>query len=95
MGGGGGGYRGGHLLYFSSSTPRVSPLAERPLVTLGLGPLSGVSISRLSGVDALWDCVPRVCGGRGGCAGGGLPLGAVFALSWYGEVSLGGKHIIG
>ena len=44
----------------------------------------------MSGVGALWDCVPRVCGleGRGvglcspclwcwgGCAGGGVPLAA-------------------
>jgi len=58
--------------------------------TLGLGPPSGVSIGRLSGVGALWDCVPRVCGGGGGCAGGGVPLGAVPVLSWCGEVSLGG-----
>jgi len=46
------------------------------------------------GVGAPWDCVPRVCGGGGGCAGGGVPLGAVPALSWCGEVSLGGIHII-
>jgi len=51
-----------------------------------------VSIGRLSGVGALWDCVPRVCGGGGGCAGGGVPLGAVPVLSWCGVVSLGGKH---
>jgi len=44
----------------------------------------------MSGVGALWDCVPRVCGGGGGCAGGGVPLGAVPVLSWCGEVSLGG-----
>ena len=42
----------------------------------------------------LWGCVPRVCGGKGGCAGGGVPLGAVPALSWCGEVSLGGILII-
>jgi len=30
----------------------------------------------LSGVGPLWDCVSRVCGGGGGCAGGGVPLGA-------------------
>jgi len=48
----------------------------------------------LSGVGALWDCVPRVCGGGIGCAGGGVPLGDVPALSWCGEVFLGGKHII-
>jgi len=41
---------------------------------------------------ALWDCVPRVCGGEGGWAGGGVPLGAVPVLSWGGEVSLGGKQ---
>jgi len=41
---------------------------------------------------ARWDCVPRVCGGGGGCAGGGVPLGAVPVLSWCGEVSLGGKQ---
>jgi len=45
-------------------------------LTLGLGPPSGVSIGRLSGVGALWDCDSRVCGGGGGCAGGGVPLGA-------------------
>jgi len=28
--------------------------------------------------------------GEGGCAGGGVPLGAVPVLSWCGEVSLGG-----
>jgi len=59
-------------------------------VTLGLGPLSGVSIGRLGGVGTLWDCVPRVCSGGGGCAGDGVPLGAVPALFWYEEVSLGG-----
>jgi len=53
-----------------------------------------VSIGRLSGVGALWDCVPRVCGGGGGCAGGAVPLG-VPALSWCGEVPLGGIHTIG
>ena len=55
------------------------------------GPPSGANIGRLSGVDALWDCAPRVCGGGGGCAGGGVPLGAVPVLSWCGEVSLGGR----
>jgi len=61
---------------------------------MSLGPLSGVSISRLNGVGALWDCVPRVCGSGGGCAGGSVPLGAVPALFWCGEVSFWGKHII-
>jgi len=51
-----------------------------------------VSKGRLSGVGAPWDCVPRVCGCGGGCAGGGVPLGAVPALRWWGEVSLGGTH---
>jgi len=51
--------------------------------------------SRLSGVGALWDCVPRVCGGGGGCAGGGVSLGAMPALSWCGEVSLGDILIVG
>jgi len=45
-------------------------------------------------VGVLWDYVPRVCGGGGGCTGGGVPLRAVTALSWCGEVSLGGIHII-
>jgi len=40
-----------------------------------------VSIGRLSGVGVLWDCVPRVGGGGGGCASGGVPLGAVPVLS--------------
>jgi len=38
----------------------------------------------LSGVGALWNCVPRVCSGEGGCAGGGVPLacpGVVRCLS--------------
>jgi len=57
----------------------------------GVGPLSGVSISRLNGVGALWDCVSRVCGGRGSCADGDVPLGAVLVLSWcvWGGVSRG------
>ena len=40
-------------------------------------------------------CVPRVCGGRGACAGRCVPLGAVLALPWCGEMSRGGKHTIG
>jgi len=39
-----------------------------------LGPPVRVCIGRLSGVGALWDCAPRVCGGGGGCAGGDVPL---------------------
>jgi len=50
-------------------------------LSLGLGSLSGASIGRLGGVGALWDCDFRVCGGGGGCAGGGVPLGAVPVLS--------------
>jgi len=49
-------------------------------------------LTRLSGVGALWDCFLRVCGGGGGCAGGGVPLGAVLVLSWCGEMSLGKKY---
>jgi len=51
-----------------------------------------MSLGPLSGVGALWDCVTRVRGGGGGCAGGGVPLGAVPVLSWCGEVSLGGMQ---
>ena len=40
-----------------------------------------MSIGRLSGIGELWDCVPHVSGGGSGCAGGGVPLGAVPALS--------------
>jgi len=54
-----------------------------------MGPISGAGICRLSGVGALWDCVPCVYGGGGGCAGGGVPMGAVLAVSWCGEVFLG------
>jgi len=75
----------------SRETPAARKMQKRAYaLTLGLGPPSGVSIGRLSGVGALWDCVPRVCDGGGGCAGGGVPLGAVPVLSWCGEVSLGG-----
>jgi len=56
------------------------------IVTLGLGPPSGVSIGRLSGVGALWVCVSRVCGGGGGC--GLTPQDSGFTRC--GEVSLGG-----
>jgi len=38
--------------------------------------------------------VPSVCGGGGGCAGGGVLLGAVLALSWCGKVSVRGILII-
>jgi len=55
---------------------------------------AGIYSLRLSRVDALWDCVARVYGGGGGCAGGSVPLGAVPALSCCGEVSLGGNHMI-
>jgi len=44
----------------------------------------------LSGGGTLWYCAPHVCRGGTGIAGGGVPLGAVPVLSWYGEVSLGG-----
>ena len=74
-------------LLWMDQRPRASAL------TLGLGPPSGVSIGRLSGVGALWNCVSRVCGGGGGCAGGGVPLGAGPCCPDVGrEVSLGGKH---
>jgi len=78
-------------------TRRRRPRGDSPPETSelgGLGPLSGVGIGRSSGVGALWDCVSRVCGGGGGCADGGVPLGAVLVLSWCGEVSLGGVLII-
>ena len=70
--------RGGTLGYYTrrgSFCGRTSVHVPKHL-TLGLGPPSGVSIGRLSGVGALWDCVSRVCGGGGGCAGGGVPRGA-------------------
>jgi len=70
-------------------TGGVRGLRIRVIGLRGLGPPSEASIGRLSGVDALWDCVPRVCGGGGGCAGGGVPVGAVPALSWWGGVSRG------
>jgi len=55
--------------------------------TLGLGPLSGAGIGRLSGTGALWDCVPPVSVVVG-AAGGGAPLGlrGVLALSWCVEL---------
>jgi len=44
----------------------------------------------LSGVGALWDCVPMSA--VVWAADGGVPLGAVPVLSWCGQVSLGGKQ---
>jgi len=64
-----------------------------PIYSLVILHISRASIGRLSGVCALWDGVPPVCGGGGGCAGGGFPLGDVPALSWCGEVILGGVYI--
>jgi len=61
-----------------------------PGIPVGLASPSGVSMSRLSGLGALRDCLPRVRDGEGGFAGGGVPLGAVPALSW----SVGGMRII-
>jgi len=54
------------------------PLSRRLRVNLSIG--------RLSGVGTLWDYGPRVCGVGGACAAGGVPLGAVPAPSWQGEV---------
>jgi len=48
--------------------------------------------SSVGGCGWLWDCVPLSVVVGAGCAGGGVPLGAVPALSWWGEVSLGGTH---
>jgi len=46
-------------------------------------------------VVGLWDCVPRVCGGGGSCAGGGVPLGAVPLLCpGVGRCLSGGVNII-
>jgi len=76
---------------------RFSWTEQRPhawALTPGVGPL-WISIGRLSGVGALWDCVPRVCGGEGGCAGDGVPLRDVPALSWCGEVSRGETSSLG
>jgi len=53
-------------------------------LTLGLGPPSGVSIGRLSGVCVLWDCVPRVYSGGGGCTGGGVSLD-LYKIFFYVE----------
>jgi len=71
------------------------PTIKRPAstclaLTLGPGPLSGASIGRTCGVGALWDCVPRVCGGGGGV----VPLWAGPARSGFGGVFRGGTHII-
>jgi len=41
------------------------------------------------------DRVSHVCGGGSGCAGGGVPLGAMLVLSCFGKVSLGGILILG
>jgi len=65
---------------------RASCAAPPPSVSCRVGSVAGGAL----GVGALWDCVPRVCSGGGGCASGGVPLGAVPVLSWCGEVSLGG-----
>jgi len=55
-------------------------------------------MGRLSGVDALWDCVPLVCGGDGrSCAGGRLCADrgcARAVLVRGGSLSLGGSQLI-
>jgi hypothetical protein len=76
------------IIFFITAVPPY-PTIKQILIRRDVNPYS-----RLSGVGALWDCVPRVCGGGGDCASGGVPLESVPALSWCGEVSLGGKHII-
>jgi len=57
----------------------------------GPGPsFRGEHMCRLSGVGALLDCVPRVCGGGGGgCAGGGAAGGCARAVLVWGGVSGG------
>jgi len=63
----------------------------------------GVSIGRLSEFGALWDCVPRACDVRGGCAGGGVPLGvglyrilpvAILYGVWHTKGWWWGGHIL-
>jgi len=75
-------------IYISSNTP--SACKEPALASSCLRRF--VTSYMFIHIDALWDCVPRVCGGGGGCAGGGVPLGAMPVMSWRGEVSLGGKQ---
>ena len=41
-----------------------------------------------------WQAVLRVCDGGGGCAGGGVPLGAVPVVLVWGGVSRGYTIII-
>jgi len=71
----------------------VSAVTDGPTGIVPVAPTCIVD-GRSSGAGALQDCVPLACsGGDGGCAGGGVPLGAEPALSWCGCVSLGGPQI--
>ena len=73
----------------------VAPFCGRSSVhvpkrlTLGLGPPSGVSIGRLSGVGALWDCVPHVCGGGAAVPAAVCRWGLARAVLMWGGVSRG------
>jgi len=59
---------------------RARPLTWRP---------SSLSC-QTRGEQLTFDFWLRVCDGGGGCASGGVPLGAVPVLSWCGEVTRGG-----
>jgi len=74
----------------TSLTPCAHGSGVHQALTLGVGPLSGVSIGRFSGVGALWDCVlrglwwwERLCRQR--CAA----AGCVRAVLVWGDVSRG------
>jgi len=51
-------------------------LAAMGKVVLTANPWNFLSAVQLIVTIPIMDCVSRVCGGGGGCAGGGVPLGA-------------------
>jgi len=84
--------RGGALGCSQARVPGACLTAPRSKSTITRSPIAAALATILGGEArggaAVWDCV----GGGGGCAGGGVPMGAVPVLPWCGEVSLGGRQ---
>jgi len=68
----------------------VNPFRAEQATVLVAEVKNGWQTGCLSGLGALWGCLPRVCGGGDGCTSGDAQLwGCARAVM----VSLGGKHL--